>query len=205
MRSSACGCEDVQNLTVRNKDGNMIPLGTLLTITPIGGPVADQPLQSLSVGDHHRRAGARLLVRPGDDADGADRRGRRCRPAAASNGRAMSYQEKLVGNQMYFVFALGAAAGLSGAGRPVRELVSRRSSVILAVPLSLIGPVLVLSALVHRVEQQSLRPDRPRAADRAVGQERHPDRRGRARTAGRGQVDRRSRRSRPRAPASGRS
>ena len=30
--------EDIANLTVRNKDGNMIPLGTLVTITPTVGP-----------------------------------------------------------------------------------------------------------------------------------------------------------------------
>ncbi len=37
-------------LEVRNQNGDMIPLGTVLTITPIGGPVADQPLQPLSLG-----------------------------------------------------------------------------------------------------------------------------------------------------------
>ena len=47
--------EDIQKLTVRNKDGNMIPLGTLITITPMRRAVADQPLQSLSVGDARRR------------------------------------------------------------------------------------------------------------------------------------------------------
>ena len=30
--------EDIDNLTVRNKDGNMIPLGTLIDITPVRGP-----------------------------------------------------------------------------------------------------------------------------------------------------------------------
>ena len=54
---------DIQNLTVRNKEGSMIPLGTLVEDHAVGRPLADQPLQSLSVGDHHRRAGDRLLVR----------------------------------------------------------------------------------------------------------------------------------------------
>ena len=41
----------------------------------------------------------------------------------------MSYQEKIVGNQMYLRVRAGAAAGLSGAGRPVREL-DRAAAVI---------------------------------------------------------------------------
>src|SRR5947209_1569473 len=30
--------EDVMNMTVRNQDGNNIPLGTLIKITPVAGP-----------------------------------------------------------------------------------------------------------------------------------------------------------------------
>ena len=50
--------EDIENLTVRNKAGNMIPLGTLINITPTVGPSLDQPLQPLSVGDDRRDAGS---------------------------------------------------------------------------------------------------------------------------------------------------
>ena len=49
-------------------------------------PVADQPLQSLSLLDHRRPAGAGLFVRPVAEADGGDRATRRCRRAPASNG-----------------------------------------------------------------------------------------------------------------------
>ena len=35
---------------------------------------------------------------------------------------AMSYQEKIVGNQIFYVFGLGHAAGVSLPGRAVREL-----------------------------------------------------------------------------------
>jgi multidrug efflux pump subunit AcrB len=52
-------------------------------------------------------------------------------------------------------------------------------SVVLAVPLALLGPVATLHAL--RLCQQPLYPDRPDAADRARREERHPDRRGGAR------------------------
>ena len=49
---------DIENLTVRNQQGDMIPLGTLVEDHAGGRPVADQPLQSLSVVDRHRAAGA---------------------------------------------------------------------------------------------------------------------------------------------------
>ena len=56
--------QDINLLTVRNNDGDMIPLGTLVTIKPDGRPAADQPLQPLSVGDDHRRC-RRAASRPG--------------------------------------------------------------------------------------------------------------------------------------------
>ena len=51
---SGCGREDIENLTVRNQDGDMIPLGHAGQDHADGRAVADQPLQSLSVGDRHR-------------------------------------------------------------------------------------------------------------------------------------------------------
>src|SRR5262245_54105597 len=61
---------------------------------------------------------------------------------------AMSYQEKLVGNQMYIVFALALLlVYLVLAGQ--YESWYAPISVILAVPLSFIGPVLALSALTE--------------------------------------------------------
>ena len=65
---------DIEKLMVRNQQGDMIPLGTLATITPSVGPLADQPVQSLSVLDDHRPAGPGLQLRPVDGADGRDRR-----------------------------------------------------------------------------------------------------------------------------------
>ena len=114
--------QDVQNLTVRNKEGSMIPLGTLLKITPSVGAVADQPVQSLSVGHHHRRAGDRLLVGRCHDADGADhqaidaaRHGLRVERAVVS-GEARRQPDVLR-------VRIRLAAGLPRAGRSIRELV----------------------------------------------------------------------------------
>ena len=92
----------------------------------------------------------------------------------------MSYQEKVVGGQIYFVFALALLlVYLVLAGQYESWLAPL--SVMLSVPLALVGPVLVLNALGDR--QQSLCPDRPHPADRALGQERHSHRRGGARAA----------------------
>ena len=51
---------DIDNLSVRNQQGDMIPLGTMISIEPVVGTAVDQPLQSLSVIDHHRLAGGRF-------------------------------------------------------------------------------------------------------------------------------------------------
>ena len=64
---SRCGRDDIEKLYVRSQDNKMVPLGALVQIQRDGRPVADQPLQSVSHGEHRRRAGARLQLRPGDD------------------------------------------------------------------------------------------------------------------------------------------
>ena len=114
--------DDMRNLTVRNASGGMIPLGTLVKITPVVRAVADQPLQSLSVRHHRRHPGARHLDRPGDGADGADRGEN---PAAACRLRVVGDVLPGEAGRQSDVPGLrhGAAAGLSRARRPIRELV----------------------------------------------------------------------------------
>jgi HAE1 family hydrophobic/amphiphilic exporter-1 len=69
-------------------------------------------------------------------------------PGTGFEWSAMSYQEKLVGNQMYIVFALALLlVYLVLAGQ--YESWYAPISVILSVPLSFIGPVLALSALTE--------------------------------------------------------
>ena len=93
---------------------------------------------------------------------------------------AMSYQEKITGNQLYYVFGLSVLlVYLCLAGQYESWILPL--AVLSAVPLALVGPVLALTSL--GAAQQPLHADRPDAADRAVGEERHSDRRGGAGTA----------------------
>jgi len=137
--------EAIDHLTVRNKNGDMIPLNTVLTVTPSVGPslislynlypaatLVGVPAAGFSSGDAIRLmesiAAATLPAGVGYDWTG------------------LSYQEKLVGNQMYMVFALALLlVYLVLAGQYESWLAP--ISVLLAVPLSLVGPVSVLLGL----------------------------------------------------------
>src|SRR5215468_6662877 len=139
--------EDIQNMFVRNKDGQMIPLGTLVKISPTIGPslislfnlyptatIIGLPAQGVSSGQ------ALTLM---------EEIARRTLPAGTGfEWSAMSYQEKLVGNQMYIVFALALLLVYLVLGGQYESWYAP-ISVILAVPLSFIGPVLALSALTE--------------------------------------------------------
>jgi HAE1 family hydrophobic/amphiphilic exporter-1 len=136
---------DIENLMVRNSSGDMIPLGTVATITPSVGPslislynlypsatVIGLPAQGYSSGQSMalmEEISAKTLP-----------------PGSGFEWTAMSYQEKAVGGQIYYVFALALLlVYLVLAGQ--YESWYAPISVILAVPLSLLGPTLVLTSL----------------------------------------------------------
>jgi HAE1 family hydrophobic/amphiphilic exporter-1 len=136
---------DIENLMVRNQQGDMIPLGTVAKITPATGPslislynlypsatVVGLPAQGFSSGQSisiMEQIASKTLP-----------------PGTAYEWTAMSYQEKIVGNQIYYVFALAMLlVYLVLAGQ--YESWYAPISVILAVPLSLIGPMSVLTGL----------------------------------------------------------
>lgn len=139
---------DVLGLKVRNQNGDMIPLGTVLTIEPSLGPslislynlypsatVIGIPAKGFSSGDAielMEQITARTLP-----------------PGVGSSWTALSYQEKLVGGQILYVFGLALLlVYLVLAGQ--YESWYAPVTVLLAVPLSLVGPVLVF--LLLRVE-----------------------------------------------------
>jgi HAE1 family hydrophobic/amphiphilic exporter-1 len=137
--------EDVENMFVRNKDGQMVPLGTLVRITPTIGP----SLISL----FNLYPTATIIGLPADGFSSGEALAlmeeiarRTLPPGTGFEWSSMSYQEKLVGGQMYIVFGLALLlVYLVLAGQ--YESWYAPVSVILAVPLSFIGPVVALSAL----------------------------------------------------------
>jgi HAE1 family hydrophobic/amphiphilic exporter-1 len=137
--------EDIPLLTVRNKDGQMIPLGTLVSIKPTVGPA----LISL----YNLYPSATLVALPARGVSSGQTMtlmeqmaAKTLPPGAGYEWTAMSYQEKIVGNQMFVVFGLAILlVYLVLAGQ--YESWYAPVSVILAVPLALFGPVAVLSVL----------------------------------------------------------
>jgi HAE1 family hydrophobic/amphiphilic exporter-1 len=137
--------DEVSQLTVRNNAGSMIPLGTLIDITPVTGPslislynlypsatIIGMPARGHSTGE------TMTLMQ--------DVAAKTLPPHVGYEWSAMSYQEKLVGSQMYLVFAMALLlVYLVLAGQYESWL--RPLAVILAVPLSLIGPVATLRVL----------------------------------------------------------
>jgi hydrophobic/amphiphilic exporter-1 (mainly G- bacteria), HAE1 family len=136
---------DIANMTVRNQNGDMIPLGTIANVTPTVGPslislynlypsatIVGLPAQGYSSGQS-----LNLMEQIADQT---------LPPGTGYEWTGMSYQEKAVSGQIYYVFGLAMLlVYLVLAGQ--YESWYAPISVILAVPLSLIGPMLVLQAL----------------------------------------------------------
>jgi HAE1 family hydrophobic/amphiphilic exporter-1 len=137
--------QDIMNLSVRSKSGDMIPLGTLLTITPTVGP----SLISL----YNLYPSATIIGFPAANVSSGQAiklmeeiAARTLPPGVGYEWTAMSYQEKVVGGQMYTVFALALLlVYLVLAGQ--YESWFAPISVVLAVPMSLVGPVSILNGL----------------------------------------------------------
>ncbi len=136
---------DIENMTVRNSNGDMIPIGTVARITPTVGP----SLISL----YNLYPTATIVGLPaqgyssGQSLDLMEQIAEKTLPHGAGyEWTAMSYQEKAVGSQIYYVFGLAMLlVYLVLAGQ--YESWYAPISVILAVPLSLLGPMSVLEGL----------------------------------------------------------
>jgi hydrophobic/amphiphilic exporter-1 (mainly G- bacteria), HAE1 family len=137
--------EDVELLAVRNKQGEMIPLGTMVKLTPSVGPallslynlypsstIIGAPATGFSSGEAialMEQIATKVLP-----------------PGMSFEWTAMSYQEKIVGAQIYYIFALAMLlVYLVLAGQYESWLMP--VAVLLAVPLSLVGPVSALKGL----------------------------------------------------------
>src|SRR5207244_5376128 len=137
--------QDIEQLPVRNKQGAIIPLGTMVHITPAVGPsllslynfypsstVMGLPATGFSSGE------AMVLMEQIAQKSSP--------PGVGYEWTAMSFHEKLVGHQIYYIFAdtMLLAYGVLAA-QYVRSFM--QVPVLLAVPLSLIGPVAALQGL----------------------------------------------------------
>ena len=136
---------DIANMMVRNQNGEMIPIGTVAKITPSVGPslislynlypsatIVGLPAQGYSSGQS-----LNLMEQIAD---------KTLPPGAGYEWTAMSYQEKAVSGQIYYVFGLAMLlVYLVLAGQ--YESWYAPIAVILAVPLSLLGPMAVLRGL----------------------------------------------------------
>jgi len=137
--------EDLLNMYVRSSDNQMVPIGALAKIAPMVGPsiitlynlypsatIMAVPPRGISTGQAMaamEEVAARSL--PKD---------------VGYQWTAMSYQEKLVGNQIVYVFALAVLlVYLCLAGQYESWILP--FAVVLAVPLALIGPFVTLTAL----------------------------------------------------------
>ncbi|MEJ0078432.1 MAG: efflux RND transporter permease subunit [Alphaproteobacteria bacterium] len=137
--------EDITQLSVRNSQGDVVPIGTLASIEQTTGPplislynlyptatVIGIPVQGVSSGQAMslmEQMAARILP-----------------PGTGFAWTALSFQEKLVGNQMYLVFGLGLLlVYLVLAGQ--YESWYAPLAIVLSVPLALVGPASALLGL----------------------------------------------------------
>jgi HAE1 family hydrophobic/amphiphilic exporter-1 len=136
---------DIENLMVRNSQGDMVPLGTVAKITPAVGP----SLISL----YNLYPSATVIGLPATGYSSGQSMAlmeeiatKTLPPGTGYEWTAMSYQEKVVGGQIYLAFGLALLlVYLVLAGQ--YESWYAPISVILAVPLSLLGPMAVLTGL----------------------------------------------------------
>ncbi|MEJ0016359.1 MAG: multidrug efflux RND transporter permease subunit [Acetobacteraceae bacterium] len=136
---------DIENLYVRSQDGKMIPLGALVEVKHDVGPALISlynlyPSATINGGPAQGFSSGEALSLMQEIADRTLPRG------SGYEWTAMSYQEKITGNQIIYAFALGLLlVYLCLAGQ--YESWIAPLSVILAVPLSLLGPVIALTSL----------------------------------------------------------
>jgi HAE1 family hydrophobic/amphiphilic exporter-1 len=137
--------DDVRNLKIKTPTGLMVPLGTLLDVREVEGPSLIglynlYPAATISGLPAAGFSSGQVMTLMEQIAE------RTLPPGMGTEWSAMSYQEKVVGNQIYFVFALAVLlVYFVLAGQYESWLLP--ISVILAVPMALLGTVGTLLAL----------------------------------------------------------
>jgi hydrophobic/amphiphilic exporter-1 (mainly G- bacteria), HAE1 family len=137
--------DDIRNLKVRAGNGSVTPIGTVIDIKEVQGP--------LLISLYNLYPSATVVGSPapgfssGEALDIMDQIGQRALPPGVGyEWTAMSYQEKLVGSQMYFVFGLAMLLVYFVLAGQYESWILPLA-VILGVPLALLGTVGALTAL----------------------------------------------------------
>ena len=137
--------DDIRNLKVKAGNGTMTPIGTVADIKEVQGP--------LLISLYNLYPTATIAGSPapgfssGEALDLMDQIGTHALPSGTGyEWTAMSYQEKEVGSQMYFVFAFGLLLVYFVLAGQYESWILPLS-VILGVPLALLGTVTALTAL----------------------------------------------------------
>jgi HAE1 family hydrophobic/amphiphilic exporter-1 len=137
--------DDIRNLKIKTPTNEMVPLGTLLDIKTVQGP----SLISL----YNLYPAATVSGLPSKDFSSGEVMSlmeqiseKTMPPGMGYEWSAMSYQEKVVGNQLYYVFGLAVLLVYFVLAGQYESWV-QPVSVILAVPLALLGTVGALIGL----------------------------------------------------------
>ena len=137
--------EDLLSLYVRSQDGNMVPLGAVAHL----GQSVSPPLLTL----YNLYPSATVIGAPargyssGQAMDAMEAIAKRVLPSdVAYEWTGMSYQEKITGNQLYYVFGLSLLLVYLVLAAQYESWVLPLA-VLGAVPLALLGPVIALTAL----------------------------------------------------------
>ncbi len=135
---------DIENLPVKTANGTMVPLGTLASVTPSTGPAL---ITLYNLYPAATVLGSQAAGFSSGDALGLMEQASAATmpPGTAIEWSAMSFQEKQVGNQLVYTFGLAILlVYLVLAGQ--YESWYAPITVVLSVPLSLLGPASVLTA-----------------------------------------------------------
>jgi HAE1 family hydrophobic/amphiphilic exporter-1 len=135
--------DDIRNLKVKAGDGTMVPLGTVIDITSVQGP------SLISLYNLYPTAtivgGPAAGFSSGQSLDVMEQIADRTLPPGASyEWTALSYQEKIVGGQIYFIFALAMLLVYFVLAGQYESWILPLA-VLLAVPLALLGTVAALT------------------------------------------------------------
>ncbi|MFL5265957.1 MAG: efflux RND transporter permease subunit [Stellaceae bacterium] len=137
--------DDLLNLYVRSQDNQMVPIGA---VAHLGSEVAPSVITLYNLYPAATIIGAPARgVSSGQGLDALENIAKAILPSDVSyQWTAMSYQEKLTGNQLYYLFGLSVLlVYLCLAGQYESWILPL--AVLSAVPLALLGPVVALTSL----------------------------------------------------------